>query len=194
MTRSKAYAAAATAAAVAAVLLLASSSPAKAADDELLSPRMRELKRLRAELARLQAEIPNASNARKLAIEAELGVLDSKLEALLKANDNQAPGAINGWTPLLDKSVRVEAGRTYAAVVQLTGLAAVFAGTSNVESKLRAAAPWQSLQVSTEPLSAAAQVPWTREKSSGRFWVLGIPASAQTLERPAELLELFTRD
>jgi hypothetical protein len=183
MTRTKTYAAVAGAAALG-VLVVASVASAKPdTDDPLLSPRMRELKRLRVELARLQAEIPRASVDRKYMIEAELVKLDRKLEALQNTPADRAPAAIDGWTPILDSTLEAQPGRVYAAVVQLGWFAAMLISGATIERELRKAVPWTSLLVSAAPMPAGAAKsplgaapPWTLERASGRYWVVGIPA------------------
>lgn len=191
-TRTKALAASLAAGGAALALFAAvSSTQAQGADDPLLSARMRELKRLRAELARLQAEIPRASNARKLAIERELLTLDAKLERLLKTPSPIEDAPISGWIPQIGTYIEAQAGRRYAAVVQLGWFLSLFADGARIERELREAMPWSALQVSGAPIEWAG-VPWTTERSSGRYWVLGTPtASTQAIARPSQLLELF---
>ncbi|HEX6292366.1 MAG TPA: hypothetical protein VFZ66_24480 [Herpetosiphonaceae bacterium] len=198
MTRTQTYAAVAGAAALG-VLVVASAASAKPhIDDPLLSPRMRELKRLRAELARLQAEIPRASVDRKYMIEAELVKLDRKLAALQNTPADREPSAIDGWTPILDSTLEAQPGRVYAAVVQLGWFASLVVSAATIERELRKAIAWQSLHVSAAPMPAGAAKsplgaapPWTLEPASGRYWIVGQPAQTYKLARPSQLLEAY---
>ncbi|HET8939206.1 MAG TPA: hypothetical protein VFN67_37435 [Polyangiales bacterium] len=198
MTRTKTYAAVAGAAALGALMLASVASAKTEGEDPLLTPRMRELKRLRAELARLQAEIPRATVDRKYMIESELIKLDRKLEALQNTPADRAPSAIDGWTPILESVLDAQPGRVYAGVVQLGWFAALVVSAATIERELRKAVPWTSLLVSGAPMPAGAAKsasgaapPWTLEDASGRYWIVGTPAKAYKLARPSQLLEAY---
>lgn len=185
---------AAAALAIVGFAVVAGAEPAKPPepekDDPELSPRMQQLKRLRAQLAQLQAEIPRSSNARRLEIDVELQQLDAQLAALLASPAVQAEGF--EWLPVSGDPVAVRAGDTYAAVVQLGWLASIFVSASLIESKLREAAQWFTLEVAAAPIKGSG-IPWTTKQTGGRYWILGAPTQARLAPRPAQLLKLFVR-
>lgn len=99
--------------------------------------------------------------------------------------------ALQGWELLEGPRIALDPAFKYAATIQLTGLEAMFGGSSDVVSKLREFVDWSALDVWGEASEVSKTFPAQPADQSGRFWAIGIPSAHADVERPEQVVRLW---
>lgn len=98
------------------------------------------------------------------------------------------------WRRLTSPELGLMPGRTYAAVIDLSGFDSLFGSSDAIREKLLELGAWKSLRVFDQPPklpAAPPPPPWTTIPDSGRYWAIGSPSAQLFGERPEQVTEFY---
>jgi hypothetical protein len=98
------------------------------------------------------------------------------------------------WSKQTADHIALLATCTYAATMDLTGIAATMATRGAVEAELRKLVKWRTLIVIQHAADLPPDLPVDETDHVGRWWAIGAPAQTKKgIGRPAGLTELWER-